>query len=270
MSSKKASGSSPAPANRREQLRIRQEAEARKARQMRIVMMGALVLALAIAAIVGTVLFNNNRTKAREVTAQGTPPNATADKSAIVVNPGKAKQGAPTVSLFFDYQCPACKQLEQSHGPLLESLANKGEINFEYRTMTFMERNPNLLNSASTRAAIGAACADKAGAYAKYHNAVFANQAQQEVKGSEGYSDELLRSTIPQQVGITGEQLTTFQSCYDTRATEDFVKTVDEKASAAGITGTPSLMVNGNKVDMKTVNLGSTEAELLAALKANA
>lgn len=268
MSSKKASGSSPAPASRREQLRLRQEAEAKKARQMRIVMIGALVLAVAVAAIVATVLINNNRTKAREVSAQGTPPNANADTSGIVINPGKAKQGAPTVSLFFDYQCPGCKSLEETHGAHLESLANKGEINLEYRTMTFMDSG--LVNTASSRAAIAAVCADKAGAYSAYHRAVFANQPAQEIKGSEGYSDELLRSTIPQQVGITGDKLTTFQSCYDTKATEDFVKGTDEKAAAAQVTSTPTLAVNGKNMDMKTVNLGSTEADLLNVIKAHA
>ncbi|MEL4356896.1 MULTISPECIES: DsbA family protein [unclassified Luteococcus] len=267
MSKKKPQSGATVP-NRREQLRLQQEAEAKRARTMRIVTIGALVLALAIAAIVGTVLWNNHRTKAAQVTAQGTPPNANADKSGITVNPGKAKDGAPTVSLFFDYQCPACKQLEASHGKFFESLASKGEINFEYKTMTFMETN--LANTASSRAGIGAACADKAGAYTSYHNAVFANQAAQEIKGSEGYSDELLRTTIPQQVGITGQKLTDFQACYDNKATEGFVKGTNEKAAEAGISGTPSITVNGKKLDLQSVNLGTTEAELLAALKAHA
>ncbi len=249
--------------NRREQLRLKQEAEARQQRTMRIIGIAAALLALVVVAVVGVVLVQNNRNKVEAASAQGTPVNANADKSGIVVNPGKAKSGTPVVTVYLDYQCPICKQAETTVGPALEALAEKGDISLEYRTMKFMDTN--LSNTASTRAAVAAACSDNQGVYAKYHDEIYANQAQQEVQGSEGYSDKLLKETIPAAVGLTGEKLTSFQQCYDAQATLDFVKGTDDKAGAAGVTSTPTFKVNGNQIDWTT--LGTTEESALAAIK---
>ena len=49
-------------------------------------------------------------------------------------------------------------------------------------------------------------------------------------------------------MGITAENLTTFQSCYDQAATKAFVSGMNELASKDGVTGTPSFHVNGNDV----------------------
>lgn len=263
MSKKNSAPSQGQPTSRREQLRLQQEAAAKQQRTMRIIGIAAAVLAVVLVAIVATVLVNNNRNKVEAADKLGTPPHANADKTGITVYPGKAKEGAPVVALYLDYQCPNCKQAEQFFGPMFESLANKGEINFEYRTMTFMDTG--LQNTASKRAAIAAACSDWSGTYAKYHMEVMNNQSAQEVRGSEGYSDKLLRDEIPAKVGITGQQLTDFQTCYDNRATENFVAGTDDKAGAAGVTGTPTLTVNGKKLGLD--QLGQDEASMLAAIK---
>ncbi len=96
---------------------------------------------------------------------------------------------------------------------------------------------------------------------------MFANQPAQEVPGSEGYSDQLLRVTIPTQLGFTPEQVTSFQACYDGRATEDFVAAVEKAAYDAGVTGTPALAVNGKQIDRSKARDGSPAAlkELILA-----
>lgn len=258
----KATGSSAAP-NRREQLRLQQEAEAKRARTMRILGIAAAVLALVIVAVVATVVVNNNKTKSAAVGAAGTPPHANADKSGIIVNPGKAKDGAPVLQVYQDYQCPVCKQAEAQLGPLITPLAESGEIQVEYRTMNFMDTN--LGNDSSTKAAIGAACADTAGIYKSYHDEIFANQPQQEVKGTDAYPDALLRETIPTKLGLSGQTLTDFQACYDTKATGDYIKGTNEKAAQAGVDATPKYRVNGKDLDMQSI--GTTKESLLAAIK---
>ena len=266
---KKTSSGASAPSagnSRREQLRQRQEAEAARARRMRIIGVAAAVLALALIAVVGTVVYNSHRTKVNAASAMGTPPHHNADNSGIVVNPGKAKADAPTLSIYLDYQCPICKQVETTYGPAFEALADKGDITLEYRTMNFMDTN--LANTASTRAAVAAACSDVAGVYAKYHDEVYKNQAASEVKGSEGYSDTLLQQTIPATVGLTGQKLTDFQTCTKTSATKDFIEGTNEAAGKAGITGTPSFKVNGK--DFKLDGVAATEQAVLAAIKAAA
>ncbi|MFT3877582.1 MAG: thioredoxin domain-containing protein [Propioniciclava sp.] len=253
-------------ANRREQLRRQQEAAAKAKRTQRIVGIVAAVVATVLVGILVFTLVNAAGNSARG--SQTTPPNATSERTGIRIPPasGQLKEGAPTVEVFFDYQCPYCRDLETTKGAAFNALAESGEIALINRTMTFMDNN--MRNTASSRAAVAAACSDEAGVYPEYNAAVFANQAAQEIPGSIGYTDELLTSTIPQAVGITGEALTRFQSCVSSNATKDFVDEVDKAAYKAGVTGTPTLHVNGKVVEWRP--LPTTPEALLAALKAAA
>ncbi len=238
--------------SRREVLRRQQEAQARSKRLNRIVMVGSIIVATVVVVIFGVVLFNSWQGSG---TATTRPPNATAGDEGIVVNPGKAAAGAPVVQVFLDYQCPFCRDLEKLHGKSLTDMAAKGEITLEYRTMNFLDAK--LLNDASTRAAVAAACADTVGAYSAYHDQVFANQPETE---GVGYTAEQLRVTFPAAVGINGDNLTKFQQCYDTRAMAGFVRTTNELANKAGVTSTPTLRVNGRAIDMNVAFSANDEA----------
>ena len=166
-----------------------------------------------------------------------------------------AQTGAPVVELFFDYQCPICKQFETQFGTTLDDMATKGEIQLIYRTMTFLDNK--LRNDSSLKAGIAAACADNAGAYSAYHNAIFAGQPTNE---GTGYTTQQLRVDFAGTAGITGDKLTGFQQCYDSRTTQSFVEGTNEKAAADGVNSTPTIMVNGTKLDNNTIFTQGTDA----------
>ncbi|MFT3862459.1 DsbA family protein [Micropruina sp.] len=253
--------------SRREALRRQQEAQARAKRMQRIFMVGAIVLAVVVVGVFGSIFFSRlNQSDTTSTGTAATPANATSDGSGIVVNPGAFKDGVPKVEIFLDYQCPICKQFETTFGGTLDDMASKGEIELIYRTMTFLDTN--LKNDSSLKAGIAAACADNAGAYSAYHNAIFAGQPTTE---GAGYTTQQLRVDFPATAGITGDKLTDFQQCYDTRATSAFVNGTNEKASAAGVTSTPTLMVNGTKLDNNTVFQQTTDAfrQTVLSTKAN-
>lgn len=230
--------------NRRAELRRQQEATARAAQRKKIVI-GVVAGLCALALVIGGVALFQNYRKAE---AANRPPNATAKADGIVVNPGKAKEGAPVVALFQDYQCPACKQFEDAYGTSLSQLAESGDIQLEYHTMTFLDTNMG--NDASKRAGIAAACADTVGRYAAYHDTIYKNQPANE---GEGYTDEQLTGDFAQQAGITGQDLTNFQACFQTRKMESWVNKTDQAAGKAGISGTPALQVNGKTVEIKSL-----------------
>lgn len=238
----------------RERMRAEQESKAKQAQTMRIIGIGAIVAAVVILAVFGVLLF-----RATGQTNQQTPPNATAAKDGILPYPGKAKPNAAVVELFFDYQCPGCASLEKLYGAKLSELAEAGDIDLRYRGMYFLDGN--LQNDASLRASVGAACADVVGKYASYHNAVFVNQPAEE---GDGYSDELLRNTIPASLGITGDSLATFQACYDQGRTKDFVKQADSLNSAV-IQSTPTVQVAGKDFEITVEPDGLLEAIKKAA-----
>lgn len=236
----------------RARLRAQQEAAAKQKRFNRIVGVGAGVVA-ALLVVVFVVVFIQNQPKATTPGgtavpggAQIVPPSATDDKVGILVDKGKAKPGVPKVAIYLDYQCPSCRALEAYFGAEFEKLAANGEISLQYNTMTFLD--VKLGNNSSTRAAIAAACADTVGKYSAYHDQTFLNQPLQE---GAGYTEQQIRVAIPAAAGITGDNLVKFQQCYDSRATADYVKGTDEAATKAGITGTPTITINGKTVDNK-------------------
>lgn len=231
--------------NNRERLRQAQAAAAKQQRMNRIIGVGAAVLVLVVIGVFVGVLFQNQSNVAASDAVK--PPNATSDGKSIVVNPGKAKAGAPVLELFFDYQCPVCKQFEAAYGDAISSLAESWDIELRYRTMTFLDRNLN--NDASFRASLAATCSDVAGKYASFHKEIYANQPATE---GQGYTDEALRTTIPGAVGITGDALTTFQACYDKQSTKAFVTGSDEF-------GTQDLLAVNKSVSTPTVHVNGKD-----------
>lgn len=235
--------------SRREALRRQQEAQARAKRLQRIILVAAIVLGLVVIGVVGTIVVSQlNKGGTAAGTNSSVPVNATSDASGIVVNPGTFKDGVPKVEVFLDYQCPVCKQFETQFGTTLDDMATKGEIQLIYRTMTFLDNK--LRNDSSLKAGIAAACADNAGAYSAYHNAIFAGQPTNE---GTGYTTQQLRVDFAGTAGINGDKLTGFQQCYDSRTTQSFVEGTNEKAAADGVNSTPTIMVNGTKLDNNTI-----------------
>lgn len=257
-------------ASRREQLRLQQEQQAARLRRNRLITVIAGVLAaVVILGAIGYAIYQQNQSKGSSVAigSQVTPTNAVGT-TGMVVKPAGAKDlvaNAPTLAEYQDYQCPVCKTYFTVFGPAINQLAAEGKIKLEYRTLTFLDTN--LQNDASTRAAVAAACADTVGAYEKYHDTVYANQPEKE---GTGYTDQQLRSDFATQAGITGDNLTKFQKCYDERQTINFVKAVNESGNKAGINSTPTFMVEGNgksaKVDLSKVS--PTADAVLAAIQA--
>lgn len=232
----------------RERLRRQQEQQAEAARRRRIMLVAGIVALLVILGITATSIASKLKDPQAPSAAAIVPPSANAAKDAIVVNPGKAPSTAPLLSIYFDYQCPNCKQFEALLGPTIEDMAHKGEVTLQYHGMTFLDSN--LRNDSSTRSGYAAACADTVGAYAAYHDAVFAGQPAQE---GAGYTDEQLRVAFAQQAGITGDKLTSFQQCYDARATKGFVDAMNESAFRQGVNSTPTVQVNGKQLSLDTV-----------------
>ncbi len=240
--------------NARDRLRAQQALQAaKKKRRHRIIAIAIAVVV--VVAIVVTVVVVANRpapiaaAPGQAQTIAGQPPDANSDDTGIIVNPGKAAVDAPLVSIYLDYQCPMCHQLEETFGAEFESLAASGQIQLQYRTLTFLDQN--LHNDSSSRAAIAAACADSAGVYAAYHDQVFANQPEQE---GAGYTDALLTQTIPDTIGLTGDKLQAFQQCYANRTPEAFVNAVDEAGSRDNVQSTPTVRVNGQDLDMSGID----------------
>ncbi|MDR1768140.1 MAG: thioredoxin domain-containing protein [Propionibacteriaceae bacterium] len=232
--------------NARKQLAAERAAAAKRRKTIRRVVIAVVAVVVAVAAVF-VVMAVVRATQNAQQTSGSVPPNANADQSGIIANPGKFAAGVPQVDIYLDYQCPYCGELERDYGDAFTQLADAGTIQLQYHVLSFLDSS--LHNDSSTRAAVASACADEVGYFSAYNAAVFANQPDE----GDGYSDELLTTTIPAAIGMTGDDLAKFGQCYANRQTESFVKGVQDKAYSANITGTPTVRVNGNELEYSTI-----------------
>ncbi|MDR2620483.1 MAG: hypothetical protein LBC29_05150, partial [Propionibacteriaceae bacterium] len=71
--------------------------------------------------------------------------------------------------------------------------------------------------------------------------------------------------------GLEGADLSAFQTCYDNRRSEDFVKAVATNALADAVSATPAYLVNGEPLGFTTLELTNgrvSEESLRTAIKA--
>jgi len=229
---------------------------------------GAIAICLAAALIillvrVGTPSQPATTDPAATSTATETTPAPLYLQNYVAVNPDKVKSGAIVVEIHDDYQCPWCARAELVYGDALAELSQSGDVDLRIHIRTLVG-DQIIRNDSSERSGRAALCADRVGAFWAYHSAIFANQPEEGV----GYTDDQLRNVFAGQAGITGQGLTTFQTCYDTKATEQQIAAMEQEGASAGINSTPNFYVNGLKVNF---NLQTTTpisaADLLTALK---
>lgn len=220
-----------------------------------------LVSVIAVVAVVGAVWMGARGDDTQNASAGRTyPAGATGEGGGIVVNADKVKPGAPTLDIYEDFQCPACKGAEDQLGPTIDKMSEAGEVKVVYHTKNFLDDQLN--NDSSTRAALGAACAADAGKFEAYHDLVFKNQPQQE---GTGFTDAQLQQ-FAEGAGIAGSALDTWKKCYSDEQYTGYVNNVEETSARAGVTATPTFHVNGTKFDLGQVtSVDDFRTKVLAA-----
>lgn len=245
--------------SRRATLRAQQEAEARRKRTNRIILVAGIVAGVIIVAIVASVVIWGAMKSSSE---QYTPPNAV-DGYAVQAFPDKVVDGVPVVLIWEEPQCPGCASLNKIAEPKLEALAQAGKISLRFGVMEFLDGQ--LKNTSSIKGANGALIADKFGVFTQYLDAMYAAQPAKE---GDGYPDELLRTTIPEQIGITGDNLVEFQRLFDAQAANKFIDATNAKFPQLGFGTTPTVTVNGNQIPTQSLMAATTEEELLSVIQA--
>jgi len=184
-------------------------------------------------------------------------PAPLASKPATVAVPGgEAEAGKPVkVVAYIDFICPVCKRFETTYGESLTNLRNEGKISLEYRALGFLDQQST--TNYSSRAANAAACVVNTSPekYADFFNLLFERQP---AEGSAGISDKDLKA-MATEVGAAN-----IDSCIDSKQFRPWVKVATQEAAAIGVTGTPTVFVDGKQWD------GSTDlnAEIQTAITA--
>lgn len=239
----------------REKARQMREAQARKQRRNRVLVISAAAVALVL--VIGVVAVVITRATSSQPVAQ--PPGVTADGGIVL-----GKSDAPhTVTIFEDYQCPACKAYEPTVVPWLDQQVEAGTTKLEFRPLIFLDRN--LGGDYSLRAANAAFClAGQPGVdFVKFNQAMY---AEQPAEGTGGLSDSRLVS-IAQAAG--GD----ISSCIAAGTYKGFAEKVDAAAFAMTdaqgqrvVTGTPTVMVDGKVLTGANGQGTPTQQQLATAI----
>jgi len=172
------------------------------------------------------------------------------ERSAVIVPPGATDDGIPvgnadapvTIDLFEDFQCPICAKFEQITGPTVDELVRAGTARVVYHPVAYLDRMSGTEYSSRASAAAGCAAADRV--YPKFATALF---AQQPPEGGEGLPPQTLIS-----IGEAAGAGPDFGTCVRDGTYAGWTAQLTDAASRSGITGTPTVLVNGREVSDRT------------------
>ncbi len=245
----------------RQRIEARRAAEAAalaQAQRRRRTVIGGIAAAVAVlVALVVVVVVQTQRT-ATSADAR-VPADTVADGTAVRVGQADAPV---TVTVYEDFLCPACKSFEDTSGDTLAALVADGTAAVEYRPVAILDHYST--DDYSTRALNAAGVvADAAGpeAFLAFHNLLFAAQP---AEGGAGLSDDDLIA-LAGRAGATGEEV---ESGIRDRVYEDWTERVTDAASQAGLTGTPTILVDGEQLDLRQATPQGLEAAVRAAAAA--
>ncbi|MEJ3747234.1 thioredoxin domain-containing protein [Actinomycetes bacterium KLBMP 9797] len=192
----------------------------------------AAVAVLVIAGMIGYGVYASQKTDTYTA-----PPGAVDNGTGISYGSGPVK-----IDVYEDFICPACGQFEQQSGSTLDKLVEDGKVTIVYHPIAILDRASS--TQYSTRAAAASGAAAEGGKFREYAEALFAKQP---AEGSAGLSDNELIE-IGRSVGL-GDQ---FAQAVKDGKYKAWTEHVTDEASAAGVTGTPTVLVNGKKVEPMT------------------
>jgi protein-disulfide isomerase len=209
------------------------EQRARQQQQQRL----AVILIVAFAAVLVTGLLIYPSLKAA----------ATPVGEIVTVTPGTwpqadgARLGDPNapvlIEVYEDFQCPACKTYtEQSEPQVIANYVTTGKAYYVFRHYPFLDDRS--ASSESDQAANASMCAAEQGSFWDYHNMLFANWNSE---NAGAYIDKRLVA-FADTLGLDMEQ---FNACFKENRFEDQINKDFADGQKVGVTGTPSVFVNG-------------------------
>lgn len=227
----------------------RAEAQAAEKRRRRMVNIGiGAGIAVIVVAIIGGAWWSSQQVKVDAGVVSD--PTAAAPVGAFPADgptpfgiPTGTNPDAPVLEVWEDFQCPACAAFENVAGANLRSLAEQGTILLVSRPTTFLDRS--LGTDSSRRATAAYGCAVDAGVGDPYKQLVFANQPTTE---GDGWTDQQLID-FGTQAGVSEADFPTFEQCFVDRTYLPWANNSTDAFFNEGINGTPTVVLNGTKLD---------------------
>lgn len=137
---------------------------------------------------------------------------------------------------YGDYQCPYClKFWAETEPKIVEEYVNTGKVYFEFRAYP-------ILGPESFTAAEGAYCAGDQGKFWEFHDTLFHNWTGENV-------GDFTQEKLTRYATALGLDVQVFESCISEGKYAGRVEQDKAQAEADGVYATPTLFINGIKVE---------------------
>jgi protein-disulfide isomerase len=233
---------------------MRAQAARQEARRRATTIVAAVAAVLVVFVGVGVLIAFANHQKQAKADAASQPPANLVDGSMAVGN-AKAKV---TIKLYEDFQCPICKDFEKANADQLATWAADGTIRLEYHPVAILDRASTTNYSTRALNAAAAVFSIDPQLFVKYHSLLYDNQP---AEGSAGLPDSKLISLAVQ----AGVQQSAVESAITTEKYKGWTVQVTDQFSKDGLTGTPTIIVNGKQLSDWSPD--KLKAAVLAAAK---
>ena len=141
------------------------------------------------------------------------------------------------VEVWSDFQCSACRSFSEGIEPLIvENYVATGKARYVYRHFPFLDDGS--LSKESDQAAHASICASDQGRFWDYHDILFANWNG---TNSGAFSDKRLIA-YAESIGL---DMGTFNKCFEENPHEELINQDIAEGDNRGVSGTPSVFVNG-------------------------
>ncbi|MFJ5116870.1 DsbA family protein [Kitasatospora sp. NPDC088548] len=222
--------------------RLRAERSAKIRRRTIVGAASAAVLALAA----GVAFAVGGSSGPGDAAANGplvTPANASGADGTVITY-GKAD--APhTLEIYEDFRCPYCEQLETTNGKTIQQLADDGTYKIEYHLATFLDKGLGGKGSRTALAAAGAALNEGVDKFKQFHDVLYANQPdeRQDAFGDVNHLLDLAGQ-------VPGLKTDAFVKAVQDGTYAPWANEVNKSFDKSGVTGTPTVKLDGRKLEV--------------------
>lgn len=206
---------------------------------------------VAVVIVAALILLNNASTQ-----ASGEPPTASDLPAELISGSTKGKADAPVkVLVFSDFECPACKNFAEGlEKQLDEQYVKTGKILYDYKHYPLPQHNP-----AAKYAANAAECAADQGRFWDMHAYLFQ-------EGGTALPNNLTQGRLRGMAAALGLDTGKFDDCLGREQFGEIVNADLNEARQLRVDSTPTIFVDGQKVDIATQGYQGVITAIDAAL----
>lgn len=210
-----------------------------------------VILGLVLVAGIAILLFQRHGAAGGEGANSAAPVTLTPDQLQRVHGIQIGKDDAPiTIYEFADFQCPHCAQFAAFIEPLIkQNLVNTGKARYVYYEFP-------LGFKWSWLAARAGRCANEQGKFWEMHDILFGRQ------GDWVYETDPAAKWVDYAKSIPGMDAAKFESCVRSDKYQREVSESEQLGTSLGVGGTPTIYVNGRKLEPLPESYSAFEAQV--------